>query len=218
MAILNLIAAVTISARCIADCPTVLVNPVPECDPDQGEICLTPAYPFALSPSGGMYSTSQVVFVAINEPGLIVRYRMDDQEPSDTDPIFEPLQPLIIDRPTTITAKACSAFLGGGLVQSTRYEFAVSDVVVDPPPGGVELGTSVSLRGSPDKSIFISFAPPPATLDTISDWVPYQSPINVTSNTTFHFKATKPDYQPMLRTVSYTVARLPRPMFKETLI
>lgn len=136
---------------------------------------------------------------------------MDGQDATAADPIYNPTRPIRIEVTTLLSVRVCAPFSGCEAVQSRLYQISGGNPQLTPPPGKVDYGTQFTIATNPSSRTLISFAASPPAEDISPEWIPYESPLIVTSNLTFHVRILRPARAAETWTFSYRVARLPRP-------
>src|ERR1051325_8943871 len=76
------------ATRAFADCPTEIIL----CEPPGS--CYIPESTFM--PPSGNYNSAQRVSIRFSETNVAIHFRLDGQEPTDADPLFDSSQPITI--------------------------------------------------------------------------------------------------------------------------
>lgn len=162
-------------------------------------------------PPPGTYPSEQWVQLQVNLLGADIHYRLDGQDATAADPIYNPAHPIRIEVTTLLSVLVCAPFSGCEGVQSGVYQISGGNPQLTPPPGKVDYGTQVTIATNVSSRTLISFAATPPAEDNSPQWMPYESPLIVTSNLTFHVRTLRPAHAAETWTFSYRIARLARP-------
>lgn len=153
-------------------------------EPDQ--TVATPSF----SPGGGSYTSAQIVSISCATTGATIRYTTNGSDPTPNSTLYS--TPINVSASTTIKAKAYKSGYTDSGVATATYTISTTQTVATPtfnPSGG---------SYSSAQSVTISCSTSGATIRyTTNGGTPtssssvYNSPINISSNTTIKAKAFK---------------------------
>ncbi|MDZ4182696.1 MAG: chitobiase/beta-hexosaminidase C-terminal domain-containing protein, partial [Candidatus Cloacimonadaceae bacterium] len=166
--------------------------------------------PVTFNPPGGTYSANQLVTLSTINAGSVIYYTIDGSDPIiGISPIFDPLNPILVDTNLTIKAIAQVAGWSPSIISSATYIISIPlPVVATPqinPPSGVyteALNVSISVMTADAVIIYTTDGSEP----TLLNGTVYTVPFTVNSNTTIKARAFKAGWDPStIATAQYII-------------
>ncbi|MGV3774936.1 MAG: chitobiase/beta-hexosaminidase C-terminal domain-containing protein [Verrucomicrobiales bacterium] len=170
-------------------------------------------------PQPGAYNSPQQIHISTpNSSNTTIHYTFEPREPTLSDPVVSPTVPITVNASSKVNAKAWNTDSVAGTTQYAVYTLFVDSLIFDPPSGTILFGTKISLHcPTPDASVSYLVSAPPMvpggggqlqafTMSLANEWIPYTSPILVTSNLVILAKAEKPGWTTTLKKAEYTLA------------